>query len=70
MGAAYAFSSDGSAWSPWATFYGTQDVRDDGFGAAMTFVGSTAFIGAPGEVVGGAVYVAPMANQIFADGFD
>ena len=36
----------------------------------MTFVGSTAFIGAPGEVVGGAVYVAPLANEIFADGFD
>jgi hypothetical protein len=70
FGVVYAFLNDGAAWSQWATFQGTQNIRNDGFGAAMTFVGSTAFIGAPTEVVGGAVYVLPMGNEIFGDGFD
>lgn len=71
-GAAYVFSRDGTAWSPWATLHGSQYQypRNDYFGSATTFFGSNAFIGAPAEVVGGGVYVMPLGDALFANGFD
>lgn len=71
-GAAYAYQVSGGSWTPIAMLQGSQaqQARQDLFGSSAIFLGDTAFIGAPGEVVGGAVYADPLADAIFADGFD
>jgi len=42
----------------------------DGFGVGTAFAGDDAVIGAPGYGNGGSVFVAPMGDVIFADGFE
>ena len=71
-GAAYVFSRNGASWTAVRTMHGSQyhDARSDCFACAATFSDSNAFIGAPLELVGGGVYVVPLGDAVFANGFD
>lgn len=70
-GFAYAFTRSGSSWTLASTLQSPPPVQaPDGFGVGTAFAGDDAVIGAPGYGDGGSVFVAPMGDAIFADGFE
>jgi hypothetical protein len=79
QGAAYLFTRDDGAgnWTQAHTFLASDGGENDQFGWEVALSGSTALIGAYGATVGtngfqGAAYFyeIPLADAIFADGFD
>ena len=57
-GAAYVFTSSGSAWSQQAELIGSDSAAGDGFGTSVAVSGTTAVAGAPGhDSSTGAAYV-------------
>jgi hypothetical protein len=70
-GFAYAFMRSGSSWTLASTLQSPPPAQaPDGFGVGTAFAGDDAVIGAPGYGDGGSVFVAPMGDAIFADGFE
>jgi len=72
-GVVYVFARSGSTWQWAGTRRGegpTSDAYTDGFGTGLALDGSNAVIGAPGDGAGGAVYLAPVGDALFADGFE
>jgi hypothetical protein len=72
-GVAFAFALDGAQWSPSATIHASPPfapTTNDQFGNNAAFSGDQVVVGAPGDGVGGAVYVGPTTEAIFANGFD
>jgi len=72
-GVAYAFAFDGATWSSSTTFQASPPYgppAGDWFGINAAFIGSEYVIGATADGDGGAVYVGPTSEGIFADGFD
>lgn len=72
-GVAFAFAFDGMQWSPTATIHASPPfppVTNDGFGWNAALLGDKFVIGAPFDGVGGAVYVGPTSEAIFANGFE
>jgi hypothetical protein len=72
-GVAFAFEFDGSQWSPSITIHGAPPfppTTNDLFGWSASFAGEDFVIGAPQDGVGGAVYVGPTSETVFANGFE
>jgi hypothetical protein len=69
-GSAYVFRRDGDTWSLGSIRHGNAYPSWDYFGAAVSVSGDDALIGAPIDPPGGAVYVIPFGEEIFAGGFD
>lgn len=70
-GTAWIYRRDGDAWSSPSMLHGL--AYPDGidlFGGVVAISGSDAIIGAPGEAPGGAAYVVPIGETVFANGFD
>jgi hypothetical protein len=72
-GVAFAFAFDGSQWSQSATIYASPPsptTTNDLFGMNASFSGEQYVVGAPQDGIGGAVYVGPTSEAIFANGFE
>lgn len=72
-GVAFAFAFDGAQWSPSSTLHASPPfppATNDQFGNSAAFSGDQFVIGAPGDGVGGAVYIGATSEAIFANGFD
>jgi hypothetical protein len=72
-GVAFAFEFDGSQWSPSVTSHGAPPfppTTNDLFGWSASFAGEDFVIGAPQDGLGGAVYVGPTSETVFANGFE
>jgi hypothetical protein len=70
-GTAYVYRRAGSTWSLAASLHGlTYPQAYDSFGNAISISGSDAIIAAPSESPGGAAYVVPVGETVFANGFD
>jgi len=69
-GSAFAFAFDGADWSLASTWQAPGLVPGDSFGFAVVFSGEDGVIGAPFYQAGGSVFIAPLGNAIFADGFE
>jgi hypothetical protein len=73
LGVAYVFDLEGTSWVGGLVLRATPPsppIASDGFGSSLAFAGSAAVIGAPYDGIGGAVYVGPVSEAIFANGFD
>jgi len=72
-GVAFAFEFDGSQWSPSTTLHASPPfprTTYDMFGWSASFAGEDVVIGAPQDGLGGAVYVGPTSETVFANGFE
>ena len=72
-GVAFAFEFDGAQWSPSTTIHASPPfppTTNDMFGSAASFAGEDVVIGAPQDGLGGAVYVGPTSETVFANGFE
>jgi hypothetical protein len=65
--AAHVFAFDGTQWAPSVTFRGS---GGSGLGINASFAGEDFVAGAWQDGLGGAVYVGPTSDAIFADGFE
>jgi len=70
-GAAFVFRKNDTGWLLESMLRGLAwPEGTDGFGSAIAISGSDAMISAPTEQPGGAVYVIPVGETVFANGFD
>ncbi|MET0230679.1 MAG: hypothetical protein ABW186_07090 [Rhodanobacteraceae bacterium] len=70
-GEVYRFVRNEGAWSIASVLHGqTWPNGNDSFGGRIVISGSDALIAAPGERPGGAAYVVPIGDPVFASGFD
>lgn len=66
----FTFLDSAGTWTEGATLQGNGTPLSDDFGVAVAFDGSDAFVGAPYDGVGGAVYAFGVGDAIFAGTFD
>jgi len=66
----FTFSNSAGTWVEGGTLQGNGTPLFDGFGLALAFDGGDAFVGAPSDGIGGAVYAFGVADAIFAGTFD
>jgi hypothetical protein len=69
-GRVFTFLDSAGTWTEGATLQGDGTPLSDDFGVAVAFDGSDAFVGAPYDGVGGAVYAFGVGDAIFAGTFD